>query len=104
NLLDCPFAHQIWTRLGYITDRCTASRIWELRRPPSVPAKHSECMVLLVCWHIWKHRNEVIFEQLPPSTSRMIAACKEDAKLGKFHLKIADRPIAEAWCQALCSM
>jgi len=103
-LLDCPLALQIWTRLGYITDRSTARTIWELKRPPSVPAKHSEFMVLLVCWHIWKHRNEVIFQQLPPSASRMITACKEDVKLWKFRLKTVDRPIAEVWCQALCSM
>jgi hypothetical protein len=32
-----------------------------------IPAKHFDSFVLLISWHLWKHRNNVVFEHESPS-------------------------------------
>ena len=52
-------------------------------------------MLLLICWNLWKHRNEVIFKSLPlsHSYSRFWRACKVEARIGA-----ADRSVRTTLC------
>jgi hypothetical protein len=66
--------------------------------------KHSSVYTLLVCWQIWKQRNNLIFNGVPPSMARFWAACEDDTMLWCHRWTVADRMIAEAWCSTLSSM
>nr|AWA44903.1 hypothetical protein SS16G14_000010 [Saccharum spontaneum] len=35
---------------------------------------------LLLCWEIWKHKNDVVFRGMPPDAARLTSACKESIK------------------------
>ncbi|KAF8663898.1 hypothetical protein HU200_055236 [Digitaria exilis] len=83
---------------------CSVRSVWLVGRPARIPAKHHDCFVQLLCWMIWKHRNDVIFNEAAPSHARLWAACKEEARLWSQRLPPDDRQVSEAWCNAFSSM
>jgi hypothetical protein len=77
----CPVAAGVWAALGVDTRGCKVSRLWEVPLPAAIPSKHSSVYTLLVCWQIWKQRNDLAFNGAPPSMPRFWAACRGNAKL-----------------------
>ncbi|RCV11922.1 hypothetical protein SETIT_2G225700v2 [Setaria italica] len=55
-----------------------------------VPIKHFNSYLLLICWRLWKQRNNLIFNGVPPSSHLFWVDCKEDALLWRHRLPVAD--------------
>ncbi|CAN6371657.1 unnamed protein product [Urochloa humidicola] len=99
-----PFARQAWGILGVDISTANVRVLWELPHPATVPAKHFDSYLLLVCWQLWKHRNDAVFNRALPSMRRLGMTCKEDAMLWSLRWPQEDRLIAESWCQKFCDM
>jgi hypothetical protein len=102
-ILLCPFAAQVWSSLGVCTAGCDVSQLWLLPRPPGIPVKHYN-VILLIAWHLWKHRNDVVFNAATPSLARFWATCKEEARLWSCRWRRDGRVEVEFWCQLFSSM
>ncbi|CAN6345376.1 unnamed protein product [Urochloa humidicola] len=100
----CSFANQAWTKLGIDPSECTVRALWTVPRPTIVPAKHYHVFLLLISWHLWKHRNAVVFNNEPASLARLWHACKEDALLWSHRWPHSEREAADVWCSILSSM
>ena len=79
----CPFARSFWRHIGWHADAIApVDELWKstpaLRHVPG-PAVIS--LILLCCWELWKHRNDVVFRGLAPNLNRIMAACKEEIAL-----------------------
>ena len=81
----------------YLSHQFNSSGIWP--RPPTIPPKHFNTMLLLCCWNIWNHRHDVVFRHQQPSLRRLLAACKEAARLWGCRLRQRDRHLVDVWCQ-----
>ena len=103
-ILSCPFAKQAWQALGMNTAHGDVLKLWALPRPTSIPSKHYDSFVLLICWNIWKHRNDVIFNTLPPSRRRLWDACKSEARDWSCIWKREDYIVCDAWCAVFSNM
>lgn len=103
-ILLCPFAAQVWSSLGVCTAGCDVSQLWLLPRPPGIPVKHYNVFILLIAWHLWKHRNDVVFNAATPSLARFWATCKEEARLWSCRWRRDGRVEVEFWCQLFSSM
>ncbi|CAO2161808.1 unnamed protein product [Urochloa humidicola] len=90
--------------MGFDTTQNHVCSLWEVQRPATIPAKHYNSFLLLVSWHLWKHRNAIVFNDEPASQSRFWANCREDAHLWSMRWPAAERQIAESWCLVLSSM
>ncbi|KAF8779024.1 hypothetical protein HU200_003130 [Digitaria exilis] len=53
---------------------------------------------------MWKHRNSVVFNEEQPCHGRLLASCKEDARLWSCRWPAADRGIVDAWCSSFSIM
>jgi hypothetical protein len=60
--------------------------------------------VLLVCWHLWNNRNDVVFDPAPPSSTQFWISCSEDAHLWSNRWPVEDRLLAYSWCKLLIPM
>ncbi|CAN6206059.1 unnamed protein product [Urochloa humidicola] len=103
-IFQCPLAVQVWAALGINTSGCTVRTLWTVPRPTTVPAKHYSTFLLLVSWHLWKHRNAVVFNQETASHACFWRDCNEDAKLWCYRWQPSDRAIAETWCSLFSPM
>ncbi|CAN6308641.1 unnamed protein product [Urochloa humidicola] len=86
--------------LGIDTSQISVTQLWNIERPTNIPLKHFTSYIILICWHLWKHRNAVVFNAATPSHLQMWANCKEDARLWSFRWPITDREIADSWCSS----
>ena len=43
-------------------------------------------LILLCCWELWKHMNDVVFRGLAPNLNRIMTACKEEIALWCYRL------------------
>ena len=102
--LFCPFAAQVWSKLGMDVQNCEVQTIWTVPHPATIPARHFDSFLLLVCWNIWKHRNEVVFRNLPPSHERLWCACKDEARDWSYRWRAADLPVNDSWCLIFSNM
>jgi len=75
----CPFAANVWTKMGFSVDNASVGLLWDVRRPESIPAKQYHVFLLLLSWKIWNHRNDVVFQHMEPSFVRLGATLKEAA-------------------------
>ena len=103
-ILSCPFASQAWHALGMDAGRGEVTKLWAFPRPTSIPSKHFDSFVLLICWNLWKHRNEVIFRSLPPSHRRLWDACRSEAREWSYRWKREDYIVCDAWCAVFSNM
>ena len=53
---------------------------------PYVDHLHSNTLVHLVHWMLWKHRNDVVFSDMLPSSNRVVASSRDSAHLWKHRL------------------
>ncbi|GJN35428.1 hypothetical protein PR202_gb24205 [Eleusine coracana subsp. coracana] len=99
----CAFAAGFWRWIGVQIGEEDVSALWRVHVPHSIPAAHSNAFLLLCCWRLWKHRHDVVFRLLPPSSARLFAGCREDAELWTCRLPHSDRHVAQAWTLLLSS-
>ncbi|CAM0906069.1 unnamed protein product [Alopecurus aequalis] len=97
-IFDCPFARAFWTSIG-----CTSlptlliadARLWPL--PLSAPTETAATLRLLCFWHLWKHRNGVVFEGLAPSIPLLRQNCRADVELWSARLPHKRRSDTAVW-------
>jgi hypothetical protein len=81
-LRDCSFVAVFWLKLGVdVASIPDTTRLWEISRPGTVPHQLFPTLILLCCWHLWKHRHGVVFRSEVPNLERVFIACKEDCRL-----------------------
>ncbi|TVU23527.1 hypothetical protein EJB05_25901, partial [Eragrostis curvula] len=98
-ILHCPIAQAFWEALHFdVPPSLSVRRIWEMPRPPDVPALHYNVFIQLCCWQIWKHRNDVVFQREQQSLTRLLQTCKEEALLWRCRLPRDDVSVSDAWC------
>jgi len=104
-ILSCPFANQAWQALGMDATLGDVAKLWALPRPATIPTRHFDSFVLLICWNLWKHRNDVIFRSLPPphtSDSGMPAGMRPVSGAGDGEGKIILCVMPGALCFLIC--
>ncbi|XP_044344707.1 uncharacterized protein [Triticum aestivum] len=78
-IFTCPFAQQFRASVG-ATPTVSTVKLLHLMSPPGlVPPRTGPAFLLLCCWQLWKHRNAVVFQNMPPSLPRLLQLCREDA-------------------------
>ncbi|KAF8686648.1 hypothetical protein HU200_043476 [Digitaria exilis] len=65
--LDVPSQQQHGPSLLSPPFECAVARLWTVPRPASIPERHFDSFILLVCWQLWKRRNAIIFEGVTTS-------------------------------------
>ena len=99
----CPFAREFWRVVGgvVITAGASVERLFALDVRVAVGDASPDTFILLCCWHLWKHRNGVVFQAMVPSLDRVLSCCREDAVLWRERLRPRDRADVDAWVRAL---
>uniref|UniRef100_A0A453GR76 Reverse transcriptase zinc-binding domain-containing protein n=1 Tax=Aegilops tauschii subsp. strangulata TaxID=200361 RepID=A0A453GR76_AEGTS len=113
-VLACPFARQAWhVTLAWLHIPAPAPEHdpsvmdWWLHAKDTTPPtqrKALQSVALLVPWMIWKHMNEFVFDNVTPSTTRLLDKIKDKirwwAKAGTQGLKSCPAPILA--CPLIC--
>ncbi|CAM0943845.1 unnamed protein product [Alopecurus aequalis] len=93
-----PLARQLWLALGATrTLACQVGEASTCPLPPSAPPKRASTLRLLCLWHIWKHRNGVVFNGLALSLATARKNCRSDAALWRVRLPSEQRPDVDLW-------
>jgi hypothetical protein len=90
-LVGCVFAREVWFRVlskvgmqshAPSTNDEVFQEWWKSaeRLTPNYK-KGFNSLIMQVTWRLWKHRNACVFEEASPSTSRILQAIEENAKL-----------------------
>lgn len=97
-ILGCNFAQSFWNAIGVqVTAEDTTSKLWAIRRPANIPALHYFTYLLLCCWQLWKHWNEVVFRAATPCLFTLLLSCKEAASLWRCRIPNSERLVPQAW-------
>lgn len=100
--LHCPLASAFWTLIK-ITPSISTLSMLQSNSLVGAPIHMNNTLFLLCCRRLWNHRNEVVFKNQPPSISRLLKCCSQDAKLWAHRFKQADRSILPAWLSIFSS-
>ena len=65
--------------------------------PPWIDKDVAYPIIILCCWEIWKHRNEVVFRGLELSVDRLVAACKESTHSWVCRIPSKNASLATKW-------
>jgi hypothetical protein len=88
----CPFAQAFWTSAGVCFDQnSTVEAMLDPACCRGVPERSLPMFLILCCWHIWKHRNGVVFNGDDPSLARVKLRCRDDAVFWRARLPTAAR-------------
>jgi hypothetical protein len=73
---------RLWGKLHWMPQLGTTLVSWlqEKKGGPGGDWDHWTATVL-VCWSLWRHRNDVVFEGMAPSKDVVICNISEDAEL-----------------------
>ena len=99
-IFSCPFARSFWGRIGVNVEGVSVSCLDHLASAASSAVGSAPEFAMLCCWHLWKHRNAVVFQGQRPSLARLVGSCKEDALLWCGRLNETCRIHVETWMQA----
>jgi hypothetical protein len=97
-MFGCEFARSFWSMLGADADathRVAESSTCPL--PHSAPAGSATTLRLLCLWHLWKHRNGVVFNGLALSLSLVRKNYRDDAVLWRARLPMEQRSDVDLW-------
>jgi hypothetical protein len=95
----CPFAASFWNHVGAgLIHIAPVRELWDSSLPTNITQRSSPTFLLLCCWELWKHRNAVVFNGMPPSLSRLLAACRESANTWKCRVPVSKRHEFDSWC------
>jgi hypothetical protein len=82
-IFTCPFSQGLWSAVGLAAHNAQANKHSLARLLASLqslqPAARYNAFILLFCWKLWKHRNEVVFNTMAPSRRCLLVACKATA-------------------------
>lgn len=101
--LRCPMAAAFWNMIQIIPEISSLSDLHNLELSGPLPTFLSSTFFLLCCWRLWNHRNEVVFQNLPPSISRLINSCLQDAKLWAHRFNPSQKSVLPLWTSILSS-
>jgi len=77
----CSFVHSFWERIGRRPKGIAkVTELWRTQVLPQIHKSVAHPLILLCCWEIWRHQNDIVFRQLEPSVDRLVVACKESVK------------------------
>jgi hypothetical protein len=97
-MFGCPFACSFWAAIGAATSpELAPSDFSSCPLPPSAPAATASTLRLLCFWHLWKHRNGVVFNGLAPSLPLLLKCCRDDASLWRARLPPDHQEDVDLW-------
>jgi hypothetical protein len=99
---DCPFARRFWAAMGSPPNNTSSvSLAAHCPLPASAPTHTAATLRLLCLWHIWKHRNRVVFDKTAPSLALARKNCRDDAVLWRARLPLDRRSDVDLWMSYL---
>ncbi|CAM0947799.1 unnamed protein product [Alopecurus aequalis] len=97
-VFDCAFARRFWAVIGAHSDASMAvDEAGTCALPPSAPPASASTLRVLCLWHLWKHRNGVVFNKLAPSIQLILKCCRDDAVLWRARLPVVQRSDVDSW-------
>jgi len=94
----CSFVTTFWHAIGWAPEGIApVTQLWETLTPPRIHLDVAHPIIILCCWEIWKHRNEVVFRGLEQSVGRLVAACKESARSWVCRIPRKNASLAAKW-------
>jgi hypothetical protein len=97
-MFGCGFARGFWSSMGAAVEAdFHVSSSGDCALLVAVPATTSNTLCQLCLWRLWKNRNEVVFQGLPPSLSRLQKHCRDDVVLWRARLPMAQRCDVDLW-------
>ena len=90
---DCPYAKLLWMSVTtwrncsalnpHAWRGClTVTQVWDTMTAGTIPA-HREgirSLIILVCWELWKERNQRVFRNKPSCLRYLLNLTQEEAK------------------------
>ena len=76
--VECPSAVSVWCKIGISVNTENFKMPWLLGCNLGLPDSCQTDVILLLLWHIWKARNELIFDQKHLTTSEVLRRCSTD--------------------------
>lgn len=73
--LNCPLASAFWDMIQVAPSITSMDLLHTNTMVGPIPALQSNTFFILCCWRLWNHRNEVVFQNQPPSMARLIRSC-----------------------------
>lgn len=97
----CPVVQSFWNTVGWQPGWIApVTELWNMQLLPTVSKAVLHPLLLLFCWEIWKHHNEVVFRQTTPSIGRLKAACIDSGSLWSHRITKKNENLAKQWRQA----
>jgi hypothetical protein len=79
-MFGCPFAQAFWSSVGANFDQnATVETLLDPACCRGVPERSLSIFLIFCCWHLWKHRNDIVFNGDYPSLPRVKLQCRDDA-------------------------
>jgi hypothetical protein len=98
----CTFAQAFWSSAGVCFDQnSTVEAMLDPACCRGVPEQSLPTFLILCCWHIWTHRNGVVFNGDVPSLARVKLRCRDDAVFWRARLPAAAKEDVDVWLRRL---
>jgi hypothetical protein len=99
--LSCPFAIQCWSWLQVQLDpSLDPFQVFESFKAQIQTPFFME-IIILMCWTIWKARNDMIFRQIGPNLNASKRFFKEELQFLSLRLKRRHLPLFNLWIASL---
>jgi hypothetical protein len=92
---DCPRAAAVWDTIGVHIPTGEVN-IWRLHSPVAVPVSAWHASLAVILWHVWKARNDVVFNSVSCQDTIVLRWCVADIAVWTLRFKAADRAALEA--------
>jgi len=94
----CTFVQTFWSRIGWAPGGIPpVTELWNSQTPPRVHKSVAHPLILLYCWEIWRHRNDVVFRHMAPSIDCLVAASKEAARSWSCRIPNKNEALKRNW-------
>lgn len=98
-MLECDFAASFPGAIRVVLlPHMTTKQLHLLHPPEHIPANHFHTFLLLCCWQLWKHRNNLIFRQQLDPLAVVLRAAREEARTWGCRLPQRDLVVSLSWC------